>query len=226
MKTTVFFVNLRRFNTLLPLLAILIFAVILAWSFISKSKESPPKSEMPPGQAESLIGDVLELRRIDVDLDFGPKLVMLKVVSKKKSASAYDTSAYDNAEIRNLVFVGDDSEALKWVFPTQMQELVSIHPVKNAGEVIKAVYVEAIDKTSDVKTSDLRRRSIYLIGPDGSEYKKILTDVAEVLSRRNDANTLRLIYQKENSVRMALINLQNFRVLADRELAKMSEFTK
>jgi hypothetical protein len=46
------------------------------------------------------------------------------------------------------------------------------------------------------------------------------------VSRRNDAHKLRLIYKKENTVRMALIEMQDFRVLSDRELAKMSEFKK
>ena len=56
--------------------------------------------------------------------------------------------------------------------------------------------------------------------------KKVLSDVDEVLSRRNDANKLRLIYQKQNSIRMAQIDMKDFRVLTDRELAKMSELKK
>jgi hypothetical protein len=49
--------------------------------------------------------------------------------------------------------------------------------------------------------------------------------VDEVISRRNDAQKLRLIYQKENSVRMAQIDMQDFRITTDRELAKMNELT-
>jgi hypothetical protein len=37
---------------------------------------------------------------------------------------------------------------------------------------------------------------------------------------------LRLIYKKQNSIRMAQIDMQDFRVLADRELATMIEFKK
>jgi hypothetical protein len=64
------------------------------------------------------------------------------------------------------------------------------------------------------------------VSADGSVLKKVLSDVDEVLSRRNDANKLRLIYHKQNTVRMAQIDMQDFKVLADRELAKMSEFKK
>ena len=39
-------------------------------------------------------------------------------------------------------------------------------------------------------------------------------------------NNLGLIYKKKNTVRMAQIDMQDFKVLADRELAKMSEFKK
>ena len=221
MKTALLFVNLRRFNTLLPSLALLLMAVVLAWAALTTDRPSPPKTVVPPGQTESLASDVLELRKLDNDLDLGPKIVMLKVISKKKSSSMYD-----NPEIRNLVFVSDDSETMKWVFPTQDQDLVSVHPLKNATNEIKGIYVEAVAKSSEAKASGFHSSSIYLVSADGAVFKKVLSDVDEVLSRRNDGNKLRLIYHKENSIRMAQVDMQNFNVLADRELAKMSEFKK
>ena len=217
MKTALLFVNLRRFNALLPSLALLLMAVAFAWAALTTDKPSPPKTVVPPGQTESLASDVLELRKLDNDLDLGPKLVMLKVVSKKKSGSAYDSS-----EIRNLVFVSDDSETLKWVFPSQEQELVSVHPLKNAGGDIKGIYVEAVAKSSEKKASGFHSSSIYLVSADGTVLKKVLPDVDEVVSRHNDAHKLRLIYKNQNTVRMAQIDMQDFKVLADRELAKMN----
>ena len=123
MKTALLFVNLKRFNTLLPSLALLLMVAAFAWAALTTDKPSPPKTVVPPGHTESLASDVLELRKLDNDLDLGPKIVMLKVISKKKSSSMYD-----NPEIRNLVFVSDDSETMKWVFPTQDQDLVRVHP--------------------------------------------------------------------------------------------------
>jgi hypothetical protein len=146
---------------------------------------------------------------------------MLKVVIRKKSGSDYSRSA-----IRNLVFVEDDGIDLKWVFPTQEQELVSVHPLMNSNGVIKAIYVEAIEKVDAVKSSQPELRSIYLVSLDGSGYQKILSNVDEVISRRNDAKKLRLIYQAENSVRMAQIDMQDFRITTDREIAKMNELKK
>ena len=168
MKTGLLFVNLRRFNTLLPSLALLLMAVAFAWAALTTEKPSPPKTVVPPGQTESLVSDVLELRKLDNDLDLGPKLVMLKVVSKRKSGSAYD-----NSEIRNLVFVSDDSETLKWIFPGQDQELVSVHPLKNNTGEIKGIYVEAVAKSSEVKASGYHLSSIYLVSADGSVLKKV-----------------------------------------------------
>ena len=217
MKTALLFVNLRRFNALLPSLALLLMAVAFAWAALTTDKPSPPKTVVPPGQSEGSISDVLELRKLDVDLDFGPKLVMLKVISKKKSGSMYD-----NPEIRNLVFVSDDSETMKWVFPGQDQELVSVHPLKNTAGAIKGIYVEAVAKSSDKKASGFHASSIYLVSADGAVLTKVLSDVDEVVSRRNDAHKLRLIYKKQNTVRMAQIDMQDFKVLADRELAKMN----
>ena len=217
MKTALLFVNLRRFNALLPSIALLLMAGVLAWAALTTDKPSPPKTVVPPGHTESSISDVLELRKLDVDLDFGPKLVMLKVISKKKSASMYD-----NPEIRNLVFVSDDSETMKWVFPGQDQELVSVHPLKNTAGAIKGIYVEAVAKSSDKKASGFHASSIYLVSADGAVLTKVLSDVDEVVSRRNDAHKLRLIYKKQNTVRMAQIDMQDFKVLTDRELAKMN----
>ena len=217
MKTALLFVNLRRFNTLLPSLALLLMAVALAWAALTTDKPSPTKTVVPPGQPESLVSDVLELRKLDNDLDLGPKIVMLKVISKKKSSAMYD-----NPEIRNLVFVSDDSETMKWVFPTQDQDLVSVHPLRNGSGEIKGIYVESVAKSSEAKASGFHSSSIYLVSADGSVLKKVLSDVDEVVNRRNDAHKLRLIYKKQNTVRMAQIDMQDFKVLADRELAKLN----
>ena len=217
MKTALLFVNLRRFNTLLPSLALLLMAVVLAWAALTTDRPSPPKTVVPPGHTESLASDVLELRKLDNDLDLGPKIVMLKVISKKKSSSMYD-----NPEIRNLVFVSDDSETMKWVFPTQDQDLVSVHPLRNGSGEIKGIYVESVAKSSEAKASGFNSSSIYLVSADGSVLKKVLSDVDEVVNRRNDAHKLRLIYKKQNTVRMAQIDMQDFKLLADRELAKMN----
>ena len=221
MKATTFYLNIRRFNALLPLMGVLLMAVALAMGAFFTDTSPPPKSVIPPDKKESASSEVLELSKLDVELDLGPKLVMLKVVIRKKSGTDYSRSA-----IRNLVFVEDDSTDLKWVFPTQQQELVSVHPLKNSNGVIKGIYVEAIEKANAVKSSELGLRSIYVVSLDGSGYKKILSNVDEVISRRSDANKLRLIYQKENSVRMAQIDMQDFRITTDRELAKMNELTK
>ena len=217
MKTTLLFLNLRRFNALLPSLALLLVAVAFAWAALTTNNPSPPKTVVPPGQTESLVGDVLELRKLDNDLDLGPKIVLLKVISKKKSSSMYD-----NPEIRNLVFVSDDSETMKWVFPTQDQDLVSVHPLRNGSGEIKGIYVESVAKSSEAKASGFHLSSIYLVSADGSSLKKVLSDVDEVVNRRNDAHKLRLIYKKQNTVRMAQIDMQDFKVLTDRELAKMN----
>ena len=217
MKTTLLFLNLRRFNALLPSIALLLMAVAFAWAALTTNNPSPPKTVVPPGQTESLASDVLELRKLDVDLDFGPKLVMLKVISKKKSSSMYD-----NPEIRNLVFVSDDSETMKWVFPTQDQDLVSVHPLRNGSGEIKGIYVESVAKSSEPKASGFHLSSIYLVSADGSVLKKVLSDVDEVVNRRNDAHKLRLIYKKQNTVRMAQIDMQDFKLLTDRELAKLN----
>lgn len=221
MKAATFYLNIRRFNALLPLMAILLMAVALAMGAFFTDTSPPPKSVIPPDKKESASSEVLELSKLDMELDLGPKLVMLKVVIRKKSGSDYSRSA-----IRNLVFVEDDSTDLKWVFPTQQQELVSVHPLMNSNGVIKAIYVEAIEKVDAKKSSQPELRSIYLVSLDGSGYQKILSNVDEVISRRNDAKKLRLIYQAENSVRMAQIDMQDFRITTDREIAKMNELKK
>ncbi len=149
MKATNFYLNIRRFNALLPLMAVLLMAVALAMGAFFTDTSHPPKSVIPPDKKESASSDVLELRKLDVELDLGPKIVLLKVVSRKKSGTEYSRT-----EIRNLVLVADDRTDLKWVFPTQQQELVSVNPLKNSNGVIKRIYVEAIGKEDAVKSSE------------------------------------------------------------------------
>ena len=219
MKATTFFLNLRRFNPLLPLMAVLLIAVALAMGAFFTDTSPPPKSVIPPDKKESASGDVLLIQKLDVEMDLGPKLVMLKVFSRKRNGAEYSKS-----DIRNLVFLRDESTDLKWVFPTQQQELISVHPLKNSNGVIKGIYVDAIVKDDAVKSSERKLSSIYVVSLDGSSYKKIFSNVDEVISRRNDANKLRLIYRTKNTVRMAQIDKQNFRITTDRELVKMNEF--
>ena len=69
MTLTRFFVNIRRFNALLPALALLVFAMVLAWGFLSQNKERPPKTVVAPDQVARVPGDALALRKLDVDLD-------------------------------------------------------------------------------------------------------------------------------------------------------------
>jgi hypothetical protein len=104
------------------------------------------------------------------------------------------------------------------VFPSQDQELVSVHPLRNGSGNIKGIYVESVAKSSQAKASGFHSSSIYLVSADGSVLKQVLSEVDEVISRRNDDHKLRLIYQKHNTVRMAQIDMQDFRLLADREL--------
>jgi hypothetical protein len=94
--------------------------------------------------------------------------------------------------------------------------------LKNAKGEIKGIYVESVAKSSEAKASGFHSSSIYLVSANGSVLKKVLSDVDEVVNRRNDAHKLRLIYKKQNTVRMAQIDMQDFKVLTDRELAKLN----
>ncbi len=132
-------------------MAVLLIAAALAMGAFFTDTSPPPKSVIPPDKKESASGDVLLIQKLDVEMDLGPKLVMLKVFSRKRNGAEYSKS-----DIRNLVFLRDESTDLKWVFPTQQQELISVHPLKNSNGVIKGIYVEAIVKDDVVKSSERR----------------------------------------------------------------------
>lgn len=69
-------------------------------------------------------------------------------------------------------------------------------------------------------------KSIYVVKLDGSQHHKVLSGVDAVMNKRTDKHLLRVIYQKDNSVRLARIDLQNFRLQSDVELAKLSDPNK
>ena len=61
MKATTFYLNIRRFNALLPLIAILLMAVALALGAFFTDTSPPPKSVIPPDKKETVSSEVLEL---------------------------------------------------------------------------------------------------------------------------------------------------------------------
>ena len=133
-------------------------------------------------------------------------------------------------ELSNLNVELEDGLIVEWETNIDLNLNEKSSPIKRAyltPEVnANNKAIKAIEKSDAVKSSELELRSIYVIALDGAGYKKILSNVDEVISRRNDTNKLRLIYQTHNSVRMAQIDIQDFRVITDREIAKMNEVKK
>ena len=72
MKAATFYLNIRRFNALLPLMAVLLTAVALAMGAFFTNTSPPPKSVIPPDKKESASSEVLELSKLDEELDLGP----------------------------------------------------------------------------------------------------------------------------------------------------------
>jgi hypothetical protein len=89
MKATTFYLNIRRFNALLPLIAILLMAVALALGVLFTDTSPPPKSVIAPDKKESASGDALEFRKLDVEMDLGPKFLMGKQIKHLVSGSSF-----------------------------------------------------------------------------------------------------------------------------------------
>lgn len=218
MKLTTLYVNLRRFNALLPSLFILVVVLAIGWAALSQKNQNTTKTVVPPGEDTANKGLVLELRLLDFSL--GENQILMEVVGRSQANSG---PGYEKGRgIRNLVFVNENSESVKWLFPSQAQEITRVQPLKFPSEVVIGVYLEVFENMEKENRS-YETRSVYLTSNDGLKSKKVLSDVDFVMSKRIHEQKLRVIYEKENSVRLAQIDMQDFRVVADRELAKMTE---
>lgn len=68
MKLTTLFVNLKRFNALLPSVIILLVVVVLGWTILSQKSWNTTKTVAPPGEVVGGTGLILQLRLLDFDV--------------------------------------------------------------------------------------------------------------------------------------------------------------
>lgn len=214
------FYVLRRFNALLPVLALLTIVLGVAWDVWSTHRaNTPPKTVVPPSE-EQVAPPTESLKLRWLDLDMGPSYSVMRVVKRNNARSGYEGIE----EIRNLIVVGTETGTVKWVFPSQSQRLITIHPLQHGAVKTLGLYVEGTETPGTGKSEEPNMISVYLIKADGSSHQKVLSGVHTVMNKHNDANSLRLIYQKDNAVRWALIDLKDFSVRVDRQLAALRDF--
>ncbi len=68
MALTTLFVNLKRFNALLPSVIILLVVVVLAWTILSQKRLNTTNIVAPPGEVVGGTGLSLQLRLLDFDV--------------------------------------------------------------------------------------------------------------------------------------------------------------
>ncbi|MGB4560045.1 MAG: hypothetical protein WBI20_15135 [Burkholderiaceae bacterium] len=220
MRADTVFLYLQRFNTLIPLVLVMLMAAAMGWATITDRGTFSKKTVNPPSQAETDGKEVLRIRASGIDT--GPNNLVMKVVTSRK------VQGYEGVreETRNMLFLKEESEKAVWLFSDQAQALTKIQVIKNEAGVISGIYLEAVARPLDKGGSKDAMTSIYLVSPDGSRLERILAGVDFVLSIRPQKNQLQVIYQKENAVRTARVSLPEFVVQSDRIIATLSDVGK
>ena len=111
-------------------------------------------------------------------------------------------------------------EEAVWLFPDQSLHLVSTKEWPGKEAPLRALSIQTKMASGDKKQE---RFSLYIVRHDGTDLKKVLDDVDEVLGQTSHEGVLRVIYQKGEAVRAARISLVNWQIVSDIKLVQITQ---
>lgn len=227
MQTRRLFFYLQRFNTLLPATVALLLLAGLGWELLSGLTRGGPQTVDPPaGAANGPARGAVPLQIRSSSIEVGPHTLLMRIVAPK-GGGGYEG---DNLETRNLLFLSDGAEQAHWLFADASQAITELRALNTEAKTPLALYLETVARPTQASNAgsagSARSRahvSAYLVSPDGLRKRAIATELDDILSQRQHGQTLQLVYQKGQAVRVMRISLLSFEVLTDRTVATLSE---
>jgi hypothetical protein len=207
----------RIFNTLIPLMLIALLAALAGWGLLELAfkKSTTVNTVVVPGASSNSTNVTFSLVPSS-HLDNGD-VVFLKLVARNERQIYEERWSGD---VHNLLVVKSGSEEAVWLFPDQSLHLVSTKEWPGKEAPLKALSIQTKMASGDKKQG---RFSLYLVRHDGTDLKKVLDDVDEVLGQTSQEDVLRVIYQKGEAVRAARISLVNLQIESDIKLVQITE---
>ncbi len=143
-------------------------------------------------------------------------VAFMKLVTRKEKQS-YDEGW--SGGIRNLLIVKHNASESSWLFPDQSLHLVSIQEWPDKNLPLQGLSILTRPANGPTAAGKL---SMYLVRHDGLELQEVLKGLDEVIGQTYHQNELRVVYQKELSVRSARISFSDWSVISDIELARIA----
>jgi hypothetical protein len=207
----------RTFNTLLPVLIVAVLTALTAWGvFGDLLRKAPTVNTVQGPGSEGQIGrDLYVLKPASIPEQGG--------VAFYKLVARIDKGIYEEGwggEIRNLLVLKPGVEQASWLFPDQSLTLFKIVEIPDTGKQFKLLSILAKKSMTDNSNAPV---DLYVLNHDGSGLTKVLENLDEVVGQTSYQEELRVIYQKDNSVRSARISLDSKKVISDTKLADLKQ---
>jgi hypothetical protein len=207
----------RIFNTLIPLILVILLISLVGWGRLEEVFKKPMTVDTVVVPGASLESSKVTFSLVpSSDLDNGD-VVFLKLVARNERQIYEERWSGD---IHNLLVVKSGSEEAVWLFPDQSLHLVSTKEWPGKEAPLRALSIQTKMASGDKKQG---RFSLYLVRHDGTDLKKVLDDVDEVLGQTSHEDVLRVIYQKGEAVRAARISLVNLQIESDIKLVQITQ---
>ena len=208
-----FFTWLQRFNSLIPLLLLLIGLGAVSWSALKSYERThptitPPADGATPHRPYWLGGG----EYFDKDDAF-----VLRLYGNGEDESEYGGGS---KETRNILVVSEKFGKTYWLFKDQSQVITQFDQILYNATKDQIVFALASPLSHEDSLKASSHGSLYLIKLDGSAPKFILSNVDAVIHRRNSYGKMHLIYESGSTIRMAKISLSDLKLLSDKELSK------
>lgn len=207
----------RTFNTLLPVLIVLLLVLLTGWGFVESSMRKTPglSTVLGPGVEHEPSRTTYILKPANIPEQEG--IAFFKLVSRKEKHTYAEGWS---GEIRNLLVLKPGVEQATWLFPDQSLELKNIVELSGRGASFKALSIQALKPS----TGNLGERvDLYLVSYDGSGLTRVLEGLDEVVGQTSYQDEVRVIYQKDDAVRSARISLSGRKVVSDTKIAGIEQ---
>lgn len=225
-----FFVWVQRFNSTVIGVGLLFILGLLALGGVKEAMallRAESKTVAAPqnagGQGER--GTIYSLQATEHSSRNGTVVFRLQSRGGRGGGVAYAEGRA--AHTRNLLFFREGAGQSRWLFADQTRVLSRVEEYSSgAGEAdVLLVEVES-DREHEAQEGERHARDVYLVHMDGTGLQRILTGVEEMLNRKTVHGQLQIAYQSADAVRLARFSLQDFRQLADVEVARVETLGK
>lgn len=218
-----FFRNVRRFNSLIPLLGFVVLLCMLTYLFFVEGWGMTRTSVKPPETSATSESAGMRYDLHQSHLQDGDMLLMT-LVARREKANYSERSVFEG--VRNLLFIDERRGINRWLFEGQVQKITSHDLVTGADG--KSLGVLVIAESLNLQSQDGRPQknassTIYLAARDLSQKEIVLQGVDEVMKTKQFGDEWSFLYKKDMTIRQALYSMPKKKIVHDVVIASLEK---